>query len=548
MRNKNIKKANRTFNHLFITAEGRLKAVLADLGVEKTSDVMKITEQEVKSLPLCGQKTWLQVKKLQDALMGWESTNQKKEDEKHRRLEKITQELEIGNNFKEFPLFARKKKAANTVSPPSIPTIEEIPLSRFSFPARAKGMFEKLGMKTLGELLYTTPSQLLEKKNFGVNTLYNVRNIIRQTMANFTLQESEAELEWTSFRALLHSLLKIYAREERDIEIAAKRLGFQHNKISTYHEIAEEFNVTRERIRQIWTPIWDKLSSMEGRNRLRPFWDVVLEVLENNGGISRIEDIWEELCSHFNWQDEMNFFALKKFMELWPQIKINRKLNCIMLLGYPCLSCSTINQQLRDDIAHHNGDIPLNEALKNLRTICENKCLEEKIPLAPEPSLDLVRFHAQNSHDMKMEAGKLFSFQHWQITHGYRIKDVAKATLEDIGEPIHYSELAKIIRKHNNRFSDIPDSKVHNCLISHSHFVLANRGTYGLPDWHIKPYMTHAQAIMKLLEKRGRPVGKDEILSTLTKKGFKEANLRAAFYSHPRIVRVKKNTYRLGKK
>lgn len=78
----------------------------------------------------------------------------------------------------------------------------------------------------------------------------------------------------TSFKQLLSEVLeKVLSPKEQ--EIIKRRLGLEHNgkanKIYTLEAIGKEFNVTKEKIRQIETKAIRKLKSLKWKNKLKSF-------------------------------------------------------------------------------------------------------------------------------------------------------------------------------------------------------------------------------------------------------------------------------------
>jgi DNA-directed RNA polymerase alpha subunit len=80
------------------------------------------------------------------------------------------------NTQKEFPL-GRNNRLNMTNDPEA--DILNLPVSYFNFSVRARKCFRKLNVETIGDLVAKSAEDLIECKNFGVTSLNEVREKLR---------------------------------------------------------------------------------------------------------------------------------------------------------------------------------------------------------------------------------------------------------------------------------------------------------------------------------------------------------------------------------
>jgi DNA-directed RNA polymerase sigma subunit (sigma70/sigma32) len=79
-------------------------------------------------------------------------------------------------------------------------------------------------------------------------------------------------------------------RRERDRQIIAGRFGFGMAKRQTLEKIGNDFNITRERVRQIEKAAVTKLRSLDFAELSRAN-EVIFEIVRSQGGVALVTDI-----------------------------------------------------------------------------------------------------------------------------------------------------------------------------------------------------------------------------------------------------------------
>jgi DNA-directed RNA polymerase subunit alpha len=90
-----------------------------------------------------------------------------------------TKSLRLGQALEEGSHFERRFHAPQALSEQEQATLAK-PVSELNLSVRARKCMNRLGINTLGELVHRTADELLESKNFGMTSLNEVREKLRQ--------------------------------------------------------------------------------------------------------------------------------------------------------------------------------------------------------------------------------------------------------------------------------------------------------------------------------------------------------------------------------
>jgi hypothetical protein len=287
------------------------------------------------------------------------------------------------------------------------------------------------------------------------------------------------------FKLISNDLISILNPKEK--EIISRRFGFGNRKRETLEAIGRSIGVTRERIRQIQEMAIGKIQ--KGLDKYRNLFEFFEKKFREFKGVRKETNLISELR-----EDVKNeiFFLLS----LWPKFQYFR--------------------ETKDFFAFWVNDPKAKNELEHLieKTIYFLK--EKGTPL----SLREISLHFQEKEEIIKEwieiskkIGKdkkgFYGLKEWPEINPRGVKDKAYLVLKEVGRPLHFSEIAKLI-------DNAKIHTVHNELIKSPKFVLIGRGIYALAEWGYERGQVK-DIILKILKEEKRPLTKDEIIEKVLK-------------------------------
>ncbi len=436
----------------------------------------------------------------------------------------------------------------------------EIPVTELLLLPRVERMLSELGIDTLGALLLTPARVLTNQKNLGEVTLAKVQDTIRDFLLHTATSADASALDFSSSSGLVRSFVRRAFDDQRTAGILLSRFGLGRSDILTYKEVGKEYGITRARVGQIVQVGPRVLSSQVKLRLLAPLWAEVDKIIGKNGGLIEVSTLAQKLSHRFDWKSCPRIHTLANILLLNRELHVyenaesvtsadflRRQIEADLVCreGFPCVTCGQGPINLSRAFKSGPEEMGIKEAGRRIAAICSKYCPRGAEPPSRFPSVLVVHF-ALRTDNVIVQGDRVHTKRHWLLCRSESLKEVIAATLEVVGYPVHYSELASRIRSESTRFKNVPDRSIHTCLMYYGRFQLAGRGAYGLASWKIRPYKSRTQAIIELLEKHGKPMSASQVISRLTRGGaLKPQNLRAALCEHPRFVEVEEGVYDL---
>jgi len=322
---------------------------------------------------------------------------------------------------------------------------------------------------------------------------------------------------------------------QRDLSIFQERMGLISGQRKTLEEVGQEFDLTRERVRQIVNRFLLHLSHPTRRNRLMPFSIYLKKLFQKHGGIMTLREISND--KHFT--GDLGCFSPMPVIELI--------LYCCGMFsafeydyehGYGSSDIGSVTWHLREiepeaisvtrELAVTLVDKdPCKYSFEKLVAIVSAK---SDVPIEiTSASLRTYELIEQDFDGLMVRTGK---------TKYLTVPTMALIVLREIGVPSHFTVIAE---KVNNRVPErnINPNHVLNSLCSPI-FRWVDRGTYGLAEWglpEIKPKENYAAAkkeIKLFLRELRRPATTIEIEEYLNKVAAEDPGF--TLLSRPSII------------
>ncbi|MBW4061872.1 hypothetical protein HJC99_04860 [Candidatus Saccharibacteria bacterium] len=320
-------------------------------------------------------------------------------------------------------------------------------------------------------------------------------------------------------------------RRERDRQIIAGRFGFGMAKRQTLEKIGNDFNITRERVRQIEKAAVTKLRSLDFAELSRAN-EVITTVVRDFGGVALISDITAILAAPETDAPYIIFLSLLSHgVDL---IDDDDHLRAAVGL-LPIFGRSQIVQLIEEVVAAVTA-YGKPTTLVKLRS----KLASE---LEPETLEQLMRVSKQLAYF----DGK-WGLVAWPEVNPKSIRDKTYLVLARHGRPLHFSDIAHHVRGLGTNKRNVTVQAVHNELIKDGRFILIGRGIYALSEWGYTPG-TVAEIIASVLREESAPLHKDEIVRrVLMKRQVKTTTIILNLQEKDQFVRTAKATYDLKEK
>ena len=352
-------------------------------------------------------------------------------------------------------------------------------------------------------------------------------------------------IDFSSYESMVSSFISICIKNVRNQEIFQKKLDFQSKKIPTLEELGQTFGITRERVRQIVKKELYKFKHRVNINKLTHFWGEIDSAVSRSGGIIYLGELPEILQNKFNWPTAPNYLALGQLISLRrPSSNSYKNEKDLITTECECPSCERVSKQLDNFDFSDNKSYHVEVLSKKIKDSCIVHC-PWQISVKIFHKAFIEHLVNQTGGSLRLQEDIVMSNNYWIETYCKKLEDVACYVLECHGEPLHFTEIADLIRNKNHNFKDLSDHNLHSSIIRYDTFKIVGRGTYGLTSWDTKSYRSVSTAIEEFIDKKGLPQRRHQIIQHLDGE-FTETNITAALNYETRFKSIHTQTHYRG--
>ena len=316
-----------------------------------------------------------------------------------------------------------------------------------------------------------------------------------------------------SFKPKQVSKKLLSALNPRMKDIVSNRYGLENEKRMTLEAIGKNYDITRERVRQIENFALATIKkSPEYRENLFVF-EELKDILKKLGSVVREETLMNHISKDKVVQNHINlylvigghFTKIKESDDFHPHWSVD----------------DSLSVHIKDSLNKLHGEVTDEELL------VEGEILEKFVSY-----LDQVVDEYKNNKDIihkYLSISKLIDkndLGEWgKVTSPHikarGVKDYAYLVVRKNGKPMHFKDVANEITKVFKKKTNV--ATCHNELIKDKRFVLVGRGMYGLKEWG------HAAGVVKdviteTLKESGKPLTKQEIVEKVLAKRMVKPN------------------------
>lgn len=316
-------------------------------------------------------------------------------------------------------------------------------------------------------------------------------------------------------------------RRERDRQIIARRFGFGLTRRQTLEKIGKDFDITRERVRQIEKAAITKLRA-SGSPDIDRANTVLARLVQQRGGVALVEELAVALgASQENTSYIVFLSMLASSLDLVDETD-NLRAAVGLLPVYERPQVVALIAEVIKTVKEYGKPLTLIKLKAKLPSEVDSSTLEQLMLVSKQ----LAHFDGK------------WGLATWPEVNPKSIRDKTYLVLSRHGRPLHFSEIAGHVRQLGSSKRDVTIQAVHNELIKDARFILIGRGIYALAEWGYTPG-TVAEIIASVLREQS-PLHKDEIVRrVLMKRQVKTTTIILNLQEKEQFKRTAKATYAL---
>ena len=434
-----------------------------------------------------------------------------------------------------LPLFSEKKSeylsedlTIQDLHPKFQATIK---LSDVFLSSRTAKVLKTCGFETLGEVMLTPASILLEQKNFGRKSLRELREIVQSfclegpTSLGKNLAKSP-EIDYSSYEAMISTFIEQCEQDTRNQKLLMDRFCFRGGKVPTLEELGQRFGISRERVRQILKKGTAKFQIKTFFDKLAHFWECLDRIITRGGGILHLGALPSILQAEFTWPNPPYYLALGQLLLLrYPNNSFKKKEDLVQV-ECQCLSCDFPGKQLQTIDFESKNSFHIDVVAATLSDYCKKNCPWNN-PVTTFHRAFIERLVEQSNYRLVLQNDLVLTHEKWISRYSKSLESIITHILERHGTPMHFSKIAEEVRDTNITYRNASDHSIHSALLRYDSIVLTKRGTYGLKSWGVGGYRSVSKAIESVIDANGLPMRSRDIVRALVGK-FKQGNIYAA--------------------
>ena len=322
---------------------------------------------------------------------------------------------------------------------------------------------------------------------------------------------------------------------ERAQEVVQKRFGLAQKEPQTLEKIGQDYNITRERIRQIISDVMKKVSGKSADSNFQKAEERIIFTIKKNHGIMEAQKLIKELSGG----SELEANAIAFFGTVSKEIKSVEEKELIKKSWVISEDAVRKTKEIAQAVSGiFQKEKRLLNDLELVGKMSQSAGLKAKYGDA-----ELLSCLGALVNVKKNAFGK-WGLADWKEVSPNGTRERIYLILKEKKKPLHFTEIAKLIDEYKLGKRKAHPQTVHNELIKDERFVLVGRGIYALREWGYEEG-TIKDVLEDILKKSQKPLSKDEILmEVLRKRKVKKATVMINL-NNPKIFVREHNSYRI---
>jgi len=320
---------------------------------------------------------------------------------------------------------------------------------------------------------------------------------------------------------------------EKEQKIITKRFSLDNKMRLTLERIGQDYNITRERVRQIEKTAISKLRRTSVKTNLIDLFKVTIEILNKEGYILSEKKLNKLVQSKFPNSDS-HFITLS--FEINPELEKIKKSKDFIKTWY------IIDRISKKEIQNINKTaIKLLKSSKEI--IAESNFLKQVQDTLGNKNYSKNSISAAINANVNIKlVQEGYGLTAWRDVKPRSIKDKALIVLKRKGKPLHFRKLTEAISTQGFDNKSVTTQAVHNELIRYEDFVLVGRGIYALKTWGFKKG-TVKDVIYDILKESGALKKREIIEKVLERRQVKTGTISLNLQKYPEFKRIGRAVY-----
>jgi len=299
--------------------------------------------------------------------------------------------------------------------------------------------------------------------------------------------------------------------KDRDRYVLESRFGLNNPEKKTLESIGQEYDITRERVRQIQDAALKAIRKSETYGEAKDIFTEIESLIRSLGGVVSENHLLDHVSGDKVIQNHIHFHLVvgdsfkkhkedKSFKSRWSvDGELAKKV-------HSALEKLHINLDEEDLLSEEHIILRFLDRLDGV----EDGYVDETIA---RQFLNLSKIVGENPlGDWGLSSSQNISVR--------GIRDYAYLIIKKSGSPLHFREVAEAITKTFGKKAHA--ATTHNELIKDDRFVLVGRGMYALKEWGYRAGVV--KDVMKELIKERGPMTKEEIIEAVLKERYLKEN------------------------
>lgn len=187
---------------------------------------------------------------------------------------------------------------------------------------RSRSVLNRLGIRTIGQLLLTRAEKLNTERNLGEVSVQKTRKMIVDYLVQANSPNPPA-IDYSSFTAMLESFFRLAFGRKDVAEMMILRLGWTGGRVTPWKKIGKQFGYTGVRIAQLVKAGLVELHSPRKYVFLDKFWQAAAQARSQSK--DDLDAMKRALAQHFKWRKLPPEDVLKQVLDLNPELKVSSK-------------------------------------------------------------------------------------------------------------------------------------------------------------------------------------------------------------------------------
>ncbi len=348
---------------------------------------------------------------------------------------------------------------------------KKITLEALDFSKRSLNALINNGFCYVEEIITLKDSEFLALKKIGQRSLQDIKKELSRFLGKTNNNSSEKLTTLDAYFDLLQIPLSTHQKD-----IINRRLGTYSQHTETLESIARDYNLSRERIRQIEKIAKKKVFSLSNCKTARPLFTQIDLIFAKEGGVLETGNLIAKLTAklpavNINSANIIPILVVMAgYKEILEGVWASKETDTSFIIKI---------QNLAKIILTKRGKpIPKSELVEAV-----SMCLQKE---GLTPPATFIEACITSSRSLKTDTFAMVFLVEWQYFIPQSRIDYVKDVLESLDRPAHYKEITLRINEMLPKEAQYSEKSIQVILGSSDLFVRVKTGTYALAKWREK--------------------------------------------------------------